>query len=83
MGIDYKEEPKLSEQQAIAAMELCPTGAIIVRGVSMAHPFGEREFDINSEQKNFTRRFPKSHKPAGMEKKCWQRLHLQGVLAAT
>jgi len=78
VGIDYTEESRLTEAQAIAAMNLCPTGAIIVRGVSLAQPFGEREFDKHSEQKNFARRFPKSNKPAGMEKKVLATASLAG-----
>lgn len=78
VGIDYAEEKKLTEAQAIAAMELCPTGAIIVRGVSMAKPFGDRDYDIDSTQKNFTRKFPKSGKPGGMEKKVMATVSLAG-----
>ncbi len=41
VGVDYEQEAKLTEEQAINAMKICPTGAIIVRGVSIAEPFGE------------------------------------------
>jgi coenzyme F420-reducing hydrogenase gamma subunit/ferredoxin len=51
VGIDYTEEAKLSDQQAIDAMNLCPTGAIIVRGELHARPFGGRRFDMQSVQK--------------------------------
>lgn len=50
VGVDYIQEAKLSEAQAINAMKICPTGAIIVRGVSMTAPFGDREFDQQSTQ---------------------------------
>jgi [NiFe] hydrogenase diaphorase moiety small subunit len=50
VGIDYFEEVKLSDQQAIDAMHMCPTGAIIVRGESRARPFGMRRFDMQSMQ---------------------------------
>ncbi len=48
VGIDYEQEAKLSRAQAVEAMNLCPTGAIMVRGESMGQPFGERKFDRNS-----------------------------------
>jgi [NiFe] hydrogenase diaphorase moiety small subunit len=51
VGIDYGEEARLSEQQAIDAMNLCPTGAILVRGEGRARPFGARRFDMQSMQK--------------------------------
>ena len=48
VGIDYDQEAKLTDDQAVEAMNLCPTGAIIVRGVSYAKPFGDRKFDLTS-----------------------------------
>jgi len=51
VGIDYLEEGKLSEREAIAAMNLCPTGAIMVRGEGRARPFGARRFDMQSMKK--------------------------------
>jgi coenzyme F420-reducing hydrogenase gamma subunit/ferredoxin len=48
VGIDYEQEAKLSRDQAIEAMNLCPTGAIMVRGESLGQPFGERKYDRNS-----------------------------------
>ena len=48
IGIDYAEEARLSDEQAIRAMHICPTGAIIVRGQSRARPFGMRRFDMES-----------------------------------
>ncbi|MCB0583804.1 MAG: (2Fe-2S)-binding protein [Phaeodactylibacter sp.] len=51
VGIDYEQEAKLSKEEALAAMQLCPTGAILVRGKSMAKPFGDRRFDKKSVQK--------------------------------
>ena len=35
VGVDYEQEAKLTEEQAINAMKICPTGAIMVRGVSI------------------------------------------------
>ena len=48
VGIDYEQEAKLSREQAVEAMNLCPTGAIMVRGESLGQPFGERKYDRNS-----------------------------------
>ena len=59
VGIDYTEEAKLSDQQAIDAMNLCPTGAIIVRGELHARPFGGRRFDMQSVQKKKPAEEPK------------------------
>jgi [NiFe] hydrogenase diaphorase moiety small subunit len=53
VGIDYEQEARLTEAQAEAAMQLCPTGAIVVRGKRLAKPFGLRSFDQNSEQRDF------------------------------
>lgn len=51
VGIDYLEEGKLSERQALDAMNLCPTGSIMVRGEGRARPFGARRFDMKSMKK--------------------------------
>ena len=51
VGIDYDQEALLSDDQARAAMNLCPTGSIIVRGELHAQPFGDRLFDMESVQK--------------------------------
>lgn len=53
VGIDYEQEARLSEEQAEAAMRLCPTGAILVRGKRLAKPFGERSYDHESEQEDY------------------------------
>ena len=45
VDIDYDEEAKLSEAEAIRAMHICPVGAILVRGQSLARPIGERKYD--------------------------------------
>ncbi len=50
VGIDYEKEAQLSEEAAENAMRICPTGAILVRGKSMALPFGDRKFDLESVQ---------------------------------
>ena len=48
IGVDYEQEARLTDQQAVEAMQLCPTGAIIVRGQNHARPFGKRRFDLQS-----------------------------------
>jgi [NiFe] hydrogenase diaphorase moiety small subunit len=50
VGVDYEEEAKLSDEQIMNAMNICPTGSIIVRGVSLSAPFGERKYDMKSVQ---------------------------------
>lgn len=45
VAIDYEQETKLTDEQAVQAMNLCPVGAILVRGKSMARPRGERKYD--------------------------------------
>lgn len=45
IGVDYDNEKSLSDAQTISAMELCPVGAILVRGESNAKPFGLRKYD--------------------------------------
>ncbi len=46
VAIDYEQEATLTEEQAMHAMHICPTGAILVRGKSLARPFGDRKYDI-------------------------------------
>ncbi len=53
VGIDYEQEAKLTNEQALNAMKICPTGAIMVRGISLPQPFGTRHFDHESVQKDF------------------------------
>jgi [NiFe] hydrogenase diaphorase moiety small subunit len=50
VGIDYEEEAKLTDEQAQNAMNICPTGAIIIRGETHPRPFGDRRFDMKSVQ---------------------------------
>jgi [NiFe] hydrogenase diaphorase moiety small subunit len=44
--IDYEQEAKLSEAEAIHAMNICPVGAILVKGMIHELPFGERKYDL-------------------------------------
>jgi coenzyme F420-reducing hydrogenase gamma subunit/ferredoxin len=69
VGIDYVQEEKLSDEQAINAMNICPTGAIIVRGVSIAEPFGNRKFDLESVQKKYFVKEPNLNSPGKLNKK--------------
>jgi len=69
VGIDYEQEALLSDQQAEAAMNLCPTGAIVVRGKQMARPFGLRNFDKESEQEDFAIRWNGNGEKRNKDKK--------------
>ena len=44
--VDYEQEARLSEAQAVQAMHICPVGAILVRGKSQPRPRGERKYDL-------------------------------------
>jgi [NiFe] hydrogenase diaphorase moiety small subunit len=44
--IDYEQEAKLSEAEALHAMNICPVGAILIKGVAHEQPFGERKYDV-------------------------------------
>lgn len=45
VSIDYEEEAKLTDEEALRAMHICPVGAIMVKGKSLARPFGHRKYD--------------------------------------
>ena len=47
LGIDYEMEETLSKEQVLEAMEICPVGAILVRGESNIKPFGLRKYDVD------------------------------------
>ncbi|MEN8124928.1 MAG: 2Fe-2S iron-sulfur cluster-binding protein [Bacteroidota bacterium] len=49
--IDYQQEQELSEAEAIHAMNLCPVGAILVKGMIYEQPFGERKYDLLGKTK--------------------------------
>ena len=78
VGVDYEQEARLTEAQALNAMNICPTGAIIVRGSNMAEPFGERKFDMQSVQKNYNAKKSTLHRPPAMEKKIIATVSLAG-----
>jgi len=78
VGIDYEQESKLTEEQAINAMKICPTGAIIVRGVNIPEPFGHRKFDMESVQKKFNEEAPKNNGSSPITKKRIATISLAG-----
>lgn len=69
VGIDYEQEARLTREQAVNAMKICPTGAIIVRGESVAKPFGTRKFDQNSLLDDYSVSVKKPKKSAKKDKK--------------
>lgn len=52
--IDYEQEAKMSESEAMRAMNLCPVGAILVKGMIHEEPFGERKYDLLGSHKSRT-----------------------------
>ena len=44
--VDYIQEARLTEEEALQAMHICPVGAILVRGKSLQRPRGERKYDV-------------------------------------
>jgi coenzyme F420-reducing hydrogenase gamma subunit/ferredoxin/aerobic-type carbon monoxide dehydrogenase small subunit (CoxS/CutS family) len=78
VGVDYEQEAKLSNEEAINAMNICPTGAIIVKGVSLAQPFGDRKFDNESVQKGFNKKVSGSRSSTMMSRKIVATISLAG-----
>lgn len=78
VGIDYEQEAKLTESAAINAMKICPTGAIMLRGISMSAPFGDREFDQKSLQQTGVIMKPVLNRPPITEKKVVATVSLAG-----
>ena len=78
IGIDYEKEAELTEKEAVNAMNLCPTGAILVRGKG-ALPFGDRRFDLKSVQTQRAEEKEAIGKPQkGLEKKTIATISLAG-----
>ncbi|MDH3321492.1 MAG: 2Fe-2S iron-sulfur cluster-binding protein [Flavobacteriaceae bacterium] len=50
--IDYEQEEKLNQNDAIHAMNLCPVGAVLVKGMIFEEPFGERKYDLLGKVKS-------------------------------
>jgi coenzyme F420-reducing hydrogenase gamma subunit/ferredoxin len=78
VGVDYEQEAMLTEEQASRAMEICPTGAIIVRGVSVAQPFGDRKFDKESVQPHVDKEITVRKSAGAMSKKIIATISLAG-----
>lgn len=51
--IDYEQEQQLSDAEALHAMNLCPVGAILIKGMIYKQPFGERKYDLLSKKIQF------------------------------
>lgn len=77
IGIDYEKEAELTEIEALNAMDLCPTGAILVRGQS-ALPFGDRRFDLKSVKTPFLVKEEEEKKQQHLEKKTIATISLAG-----
>lgn len=78
VGVDYDQEKKLTEEQALHAMNICPTGAIIMRGAKMGEPFGERKFDMKSVQPHYNEKTVTVPRQTAMEKKIIATVSLAG-----
>jgi coenzyme F420-reducing hydrogenase gamma subunit/aerobic-type carbon monoxide dehydrogenase small subunit (CoxS/CutS family)/ferredoxin len=55
VNIDHEEEAKLTDAEAKYAMDICPVGAILVKGLTHYKPFGQRKYDSKGKSKNFPR----------------------------
>ncbi|PSR08951.1 MAG: hypothetical protein DA408_14700 [Bacteroidetes bacterium] len=53
VGIDYEQAARLSDAETRQAAKICPTGAILLRGKTLAEPFGNRTFDLHSVQSSY------------------------------
>ena len=69
VSVDYEQEAKLSDAQAAYAMQICPTGSILVKGQSFGKPFGDRLFDHTNEGKNISLKEIKKHKTTNKKKR--------------
>jgi len=49
--IDYEQEEQLTEAEALRAMNICPVGAILVKGMVYELPFGDRKYDLSGKTK--------------------------------
>lgn len=78
VGVDYEQEARLSESQAVNAMRICPTGAIMVKGVSLPIPFGTRKFDRESVQPDYDKSPLAVRPPAAMSRKVVATVSLAG-----
>ena len=69
VSVDYEQEAKLSELQAEHAMQICPTGSILVKGKSFGKPFGDRQFDFSHKDENIPLNEIKKHLNSNQKKK--------------
>ncbi|MFD1292739.1 2Fe-2S iron-sulfur cluster-binding protein [Lutibacter holmesii] len=69
VAIDYEQEAKLSAAQANHAMEICPTGAILVKGKTFSKPFGDRAYDNKLGLKNISANKLKKQPTNGTKKR--------------
>ena len=51
VGMDYEKAKELTDEQVRKAADLCPVGAIIAKGKTIAKPFGDRKFDADENIK--------------------------------
>jgi [NiFe] hydrogenase diaphorase moiety small subunit len=65
--IDYTEEEKLTDAEAMHAMNLCPVGAILVKGMIYEQPFGARKYDLGGKDK--TPEFEEKYNKSGSKNK--------------
>lgn len=77
VGIDYDKEAELTEKEAYHAMDLCPTGAILVREQA-PKPFGDRRFDMKSVQRTPRVKEKAMKKPKELQKKTIATISLAG-----
>lgn len=69
VSTDYEQEAKLSESQAQHAMNICPTGCILVKGKSFGKPFGDRQFDMGEKGRIISLKDIKKHKTTNKKKR--------------
>jgi [NiFe] hydrogenase diaphorase moiety small subunit len=62
LGIDRTEAAKLSDNQLKDAVTMCPTGAIMARGLSFNQPMGTRTFDHDLSQDHKEKAAPQKEK---------------------
>ena len=68
VSIDYLQEAKLSDSEAEYAMQICPTGSILVKGKSFPKPFGNRAYDFINDNRRISIESEKKQKPTGEKK---------------
>ncbi len=69
VGIDYEQEAKLNEKDAVRAMNICPTGAILAKEACLPQPFGNRRFDQESVQPTIEEKSIRHKSTSAMDRK--------------